>query len=296
MMMRRGTSSDHPPRSSLVETLDHWEIQMTAEFLSSFDVLLLRASCALCAASIAIIIHTSKHMHDEHSLNWMPKAAAKGTDPVRGRNICILVREWARRWARETQSKTNSTTEAGSSIPLDFHWMLSGAARGGHRDLCILACGWACETYDPIMDFGCMLCNAVRCADPVRGRELCILAREWGAIHFNWMLEVATKNDKRELCILAREWIRERNVLPLKYNRMLHEAAWRGYRDICVLAREWLDTAGIKPDFDGMFDLAANGIDGGHRDICELARKWEREWIQKEPASDPLGRSVPPGT
>ena len=99
-------------RSSLVETLDQWEAQMIAEFLSSFSISILRASCQW--TSLVVAVHTVK---DKHDIDWMLCYVAKSGH----RDLCELAREWG---------ATN------------FDQMLFDAAKGGHRDLCELAREW----------------------------------------------------------------------------------------------------------------------------------------------------------
>ena len=104
-------------------------------------------------------------------------------------------------------------------------------------------------------------------------RELCELAREWGATRFNEMLYSAAKGGHRDLCILAREWG------ATGFYFMLECAARCGHRDICKLAREW-----GAPNFDDMLECA---VRYGHRDIYKLAREWsagaDEDIIDDEP-------------
>jgi hypothetical protein len=74
--------------------------------------------------------------------------------------------------------------------------MIANAAMGGHRELCVLAREWGAT------DFNRMLANAT--AGGHRG--LCVLAREWGATDFNHMLEIAAGECDVDLCILGHSW------------------------------------------------------------------------------------------
>ena len=264
--------------TSSIGMLDHWEIGMIAEFLSPFDVLLLRASCALCVASITIDIHARDDGYDKHDLNWMTCEAAKDGH----RDLCELAYKWSQTsFARKCQKISSAPNALVSSI--SFYHMLASAAEGGHRDICELAYGWARGWFD-VKGTGHefvlsgMIRGAAKGTDPVRARELCELAREWGLesgtpAQFDWMLSGAAEGGHRDLCILAREWALESHNPIMDFECMLCSAvrcadSVRG-RDLCILAREW---GAIR--FDWMFKFATGT---GNRELCILARKWIQE-------------------
>ena len=251
---------------SLIETLDRWEMQMIAEFLSPFDILLLRASCALCATCIEI-----RACIDEHDPDWMIYEAAK-----RGhRNLCVLARELVRiscsnitedlatlLQAHGNRHVLNKVThKVQSRYLLDLNMMLCGAAKGGHRDLCILARDWTRETPldcdDEQLNYDNMLAR-----DWARGTPL---DYDDDQLNYDNMLWCAAGGGHRELCELAREW----GATDL--NWMLRCAAEGGHRDLCELARGWMDAEGINPNFR---DMLSGATEGGHSEMCVLAREW----------------------
>ena len=184
--------------TSLIEMLDQWEVQMIVEFLSSFNVLLLRTSCAVSTTDIPIAVPAG----NKHDPYWMICEAAKNGH----RDLCILAREWIS-GASGTQKhpevlcapanaefagecyafpghKVPSPARMwfdaeGTRCVFDFNTMLWNAAHYGHRDICILAREWARETPPLIpLDINRMLSGAAGGADGARARDLCILARK----------------------------------------------------------------------------------------------------------------------
>ena len=260
--------------TSLIDMLDQWEVKMIAEFLSPFNALLLRASCIKGATSNIVIgaVPMSDDEYGDRDPEWLLRCAAEGGH----RELCILAREWG---------------------AIDFDSMLNYSARGGHRNICVLAREWE------VTDFNRMLGSAAGCADPVRARDLCILARKWLDAEdimpdFSCMLHNAAVEGNRDLCELAYKWAREwwlklspairASASPMDFNDMLSCAAEcadpvRG-RDLCILAREWLDTEHISPNFNDMINHAARG---GQRDLCILAREWWREAMSKTTGAKP---------
>ena len=260
-------------RISLIEALDQWEAQMIADFLSSYDTLLMRATCSYIRdRTVGIATFSSTPARKKkHDANWFLSKSARKSH----RDLCELARKW---WC-----------ETGSWTPLDFNSMLKSAAKGadgvrarefcklafeggandfdgmlwsaaqyGHRDLCELAREWGATNFNPMLSGAAMGGH----------RDLCELAHEWGATDLNWMLRCAAEGGHRGLCELVREWGAD------DFNRMLRNAAEGGHRALCELAREWGLESGTPMDFDIMLRWAAKG---GHRALCELAREWINE-------------------
>ena len=107
-----------------------------------------------------------------------------------------------------------------------FRDLLLYGTKIGNRDLCVLA-----HSRDSIVDpnatksaaFDRLTVSPTHCglltydkmlelAACAGNRDLCILAREWGATDFNHMLWIATIDRNDELCTLAREWITIQNI------------------------------------------------------------------------------------
>ena len=231
------------------------------------------------------------------------------------RDICILAHEWI----SEAQQRLRKNYPGIHLAALDYNEMLLKAAKGGHRDLCILAREWSREWSHEVpsqsLHFDGMIVQAARCADPVRARELCNLAREWigraegthsipGAhsapanaesempkaqsdmttvTNWNRMLRAAARGGHRDLCELAREFEMTQSNgtrrFPFDFEGMLNDAARGGHRDLCILAREWaLEADAPLTEFSDMLGAAARCRDVARaRDICILAREWMRE-------------------
>ena len=143
---------------SLFEALDQYEVQFVAVFMSPLSQVIIRATCPYGKITIAI--------PEKITFIDMIRDAAIGTDPVRGRDLCILAREWAREWGG-MDKKIGDTHLSGSDIMLE-------CAAGG--------------------------------TDWVRARDLCILAKEWGATNFRGMLTRAMICGNKGLCKLAYKW------------------------------------------------------------------------------------------
>jgi hypothetical protein len=67
-------------------------------------------------------------------------------------------------------------------------------------------------------------------------REICILAKKWGANDWNTMLCGASYNGHRELCELAKKWGEESGT-TMDWDYMLWNAS--GSKELCDLALEW---------------------------------------------------------
>ena len=276
---------------------------MIAEFTSSFGILLLRATRVPGVIDFISPVKKKKHSPDwmlgkgtknshrelcELAREWgatqfddMLRDAARGADPIRARELCILAREYL----------------DAEGIKANLDQMSYESARKGNRDVCILARDWARERNDAeyvSSVTNSMLCGAAYGTDPVRARDLCILAKEWldagdvnSGTDYNRMLCNAAWSGHRDLCILAREWIdaaRGTSGAP-DFNTMLQSATYSAdsvcCRDICILAKEWADAEGTGDalDFDGMFYKVASH---GHYDLCILAREWAHGWLNAE--------------
>ena len=208
------------------------------------------------------------------------------------RDICILAHEWI----SEAQQRLRKNYPGIHLAALDYNEMLLKAAKGGHRDLCILAREWSREWSHEVpsqsLHFDGMIVQAARCADPVRARELCNLAREWiGRAEGTHSIPGAhSAPANAEPAQSGSSSTTGASAPPLNFNMMLRGAAHGGHRNICILAREWAynwaretqsKVSGNEAkssdslNFDIMLWYAAKR---NHRDLCELARKWAREW------------------
>ena len=223
------TLTEHPDDDpcSLVSNLDQYEIGNIVEFMSYFDSVLVRATCARCAI---IPVRTTKISTPKDAADRLLIESAESGH----RDLCELAREWG---------------------ATKFNDMLESAADGGHRELCELAREWGAT------EFNKMLWRAAEGGH----RGLCELAREWGATNFDGMLRYAAGGGHRELCELAREWGAN------NFDVMLWDAALGGHRELCELAREWGLESLTPMDFNGMLQFA---VLGDHRELCELAREW----------------------
>lgn len=208
------------------------------------------------------------------NLNLILKGAARKGH----RELCILARAWA------------------PNHELEWNDMLLAAARGGHRELCELAWSWGADEWADVVRAAArgghreicdltfkrmryeepeflqyhrngMLVGAAEGHDPKIARELCEVARSYGATNWDGMLKGAAREGHRDLCILAKSWGATKDCL----SRMLTGAARNGHRDICELAREWKLAAGQRIDYKDMLLAAAKGQ---HYDICDLAHSW----------------------
>ena len=80
--------------------------------------------------------------------------------------------------------------------PADYDQMLINTTANGHKDICQIAKDWGAD------DFNGMLNEASEFGH----KELCQLAKDWGATDFNQMLINATANGYNDICQLAIEW------------------------------------------------------------------------------------------
>ena len=76
---------------NLLETLDQWEMNMIAEFLSSFDVILMQATCSCVRDCLQTIAAVSQGKKDNHNLNWLLARSTRNNH----RDLCVLALEWA---------------------------------------------------------------------------------------------------------------------------------------------------------------------------------------------------------
>lgn len=139
---------------------------------------------------------------------------------------------------------------------------LSLAIRTGRRDVCQLV-----REIEPAGGF--QRWNRMLLEAAIHGsRDLCLLAREWGANNWNTMLDGAISSGSLDLCLLAREW-GARN-----WNTMLDGALSSGSLDLCSLAREWQHqtpiTLGITPDAT----VLIRAIYSGQRAVCCFIYSW----------------------
>ena len=247
---------------SLVGSLDQYELGFIANYMEPLDKLILRATCAYCSAEI------QNDIRDAMNMNTFLSFAAISADFTRARELCELACKWAR------SMHTHST-------PINFNWMLWGAAESGHRELCILAREWICASKTKI-GLNEMLWSAAEGGH----RDLCELAREWivasGArISINDMISNALRckdpGRGREVCLLAKKWIDTFDAgVAVDFEWILLRAAEAGRRDMCILIKEWIDAAG-GADIDpiAMFYFAASNADPVcARDLCVLVRGW----------------------
>ena len=258
---------------SLITSLDQYEIGFVSEFMSGIGTILIRATCDYCA--IVVSPYTKEHTPSTSIISEILSETAKLGDC----DLCALVLKYG--------------IERTCPVPVNFNGMLCKAAKHGNIELCMLAYNWGMggdsmfahigsptPTYWNIpskssvpLDFGRMMYNAARCDDPVRARNLCILAHEmarvrpWDAIKTSDLLDVlrvATEHNNREICMLVHEW--SASMTSMGFNGMLHTAARRGFRDLCILAHKWGAT--------NLGDMIRGAIESGYLDLCALARTW----------------------
>ena len=291
---------------------------MIADYSSSFEISLLRASCVFGVTTIA----PAKNKHDP---SWLLIKSAKCGDSY----LCSLARNMDMEMKHQSSESNSSSTTGANAPPRDYNKMLITATTYGHWDICFLAHKWARETqYETILDFNEMLRTAA-----LHGHcELCLLACEWcdssgTNADFNGMLYCAAQNGSRDLCILAKEWLSGSGVKP-NYNAMLLGAALGGHRDLCILARklinsthydfirdltfmlresakcpdpvraqdvcalaeEWIDSSGAWGDVD-FNEMLKGGSCSGNQNICILAREWA---YKAHHAESRTGASAPP--
>ena len=252
---------------------------MIADYSSSFEISLLRASCVFGVTTIA----PAKNKHDP---SWLLIKSAKCGDSY----LCSLARNMDMEMKHQSSESNSSSTTGANAPPRDYNKMLITATTYGHWDICFLAHKWARETqYETILDFNemlrtaalhghCELCilarklinsthydfirdltfmlrESAKCPDPVRAQDVCALAEEWidssgawGDVDFNEMLKGGSCSGNQNICILAREWAYKAHhaesrtgasAPPLNFNEMLCNAARYGHRELCLLACEW---------------------------------------------------------
>ena len=286
-------------RMSLIEMLDQWEVKMIVEFLSLYNTLSMRATCSYVRDMTADIIVVLVKKQDR-GIGWfLFRSAKKGH-----RDLCVLARRCFACDTGRTLDLDKILTYAAVGGHRDICELVRGWAGRveGTQSICGVCIAHAhapvnaesekehiafpehstppetCETPHSVqLDLDYMLGFAATCTDPIRARDICILAKEWGATNFEWMLDSAARSGYRDLCILARKWLDDAGTKP-NFNRTLSCAArctdHVRARDLCILAKEWLEAEGTKPDFNWML---CNAAEDGHREICELAREWARE-------------------
>ena len=206
--------------------------------------------------------HSSHAKYIDALLNNALSAAARGTDSVRARDVCVLIKGWLsdENITPDLDQMLQSATESGHrdlcvlarnwaaevSVPLNFSRMLWNAVRGGSMEMCILATEWCVEFSVPMdkYDLVCAIFDAAQCKDVVRARELCIFVREWAR----------TESILRSL---AHPCLETRNGCYLDFNQMIYGAACDpSHYEICVLARDWAEAEGVQSDFDWIFSLS----------------------------------------
>jgi len=106
--------------------------------------------------------------------------------------------------------------------------MLHGAAQGGHRDLCELAKSWGATNFE------WMLFEAARNGH----RDLCELAKSWGATNFDWMLREAATDALKDL---AKYWQACTNDPTLP--------AWVSLFAILLLTDGYFELIGASPEY-----------------------------------------------
>ena len=203
--------------ASLLETLDQYEARFVADFMLPFSRIIIRATCphGKMAITISGKITPFDMMRDavanDHrdlcvlAHEWDNDGEIKfvGTMFIcaaenGNRELCILAKEWS----------------GAADIYVNFETLLIIATRNGDRDLCLLAMEWLEDRDWDDNVFSEMLAVAARNGD----RDLCILAKEWidvaGAdTRFDEMLAGAADCEDPvrgwELCQLARKWMKE---------------------------------------------------------------------------------------
>lgn len=278
--------------TSLVGSLDQYEIGFIADYLSLFDMILMRSTCVVCALSIR---EDPRNRKQSMGPNDMLKiSAAHGH-----RDLCELARGWG----------------AG-----DFSEMFYASARNGYCDICNLAREWISLSSEYIGVKGEPSFDWVLRDAAVGGyRDLCEFAKKWGARNFRNMIHDAARGGHRDICELAREWINADGALSVHdFNDMLRGAAecadGARARELCILAREWARALPAVPntqeapsksllttetraplmDFNGMIYSATNGANLVRaRDICELARGWLRTSSEMPEASEGGASNTP---